>query len=251
MRKLVIGLLAALLSLPIQAALAEDFQVAVAANFTNPATDIAAAFEKETGDRPVLSFGSTGNFKTQILNGAPFTALLAADNKAPAELEAAGAAVPGTAFTYARGALVLWSSKEGFVDSDARALKDKDFNYLAVANPDLAPYGFAAYEYLRKIGLIPGIEAKVVTGNNISDAFKQVSSGTADLGLIAWSQVCKDNKLTGGSVYHVPAEDYSPILQDAVLLKPGEGSAPAQAFLGYLKGETAKGIILSYGYTLP
>ncbi|MDR2340548.1 MAG: molybdate ABC transporter substrate-binding protein [Deltaproteobacteria bacterium] len=232
-------------------ALAEDFQVAVAANFTSPATDIAAAFEKETGDKPVLSFGSTGNFRTQIQNGAPFTALLAADAKTPEELEKEGLGIPGTRFTYAQGALVLWSSKEGYVDADAKVLTDNKFRFIAVANPELAPYGFAAHEYLKKLGLLPGIESKVVTGNNITDTFHSAQSGNADLGLIAWSQVCKDNKLTGGSVYHVPASDYSPILQDAVLLKQGADSKPAKAFLEYLKGDVAKGIILSYGYTLP
>jgi molybdate transport system substrate-binding protein len=230
---------------------AVDFQVAVAANFTNPATDIAAAFEKETGDKPVLSFGSTGNFKTQIQNGAPFTAFLAADAKTPADLEAEGLGIAGTRFTYAQGALVLWSAKEGYVDDKAGVLTANAFKFLAVANPDLAPYGLAGHEYLKKLGLLPGIEAKIVTGNNITDTFNAVKSGNAELGLIAWSQVCKDNLLTEGSVYKVPAEDYSPILQDAVLLKPGEESPQARAFLEFLKGDAAKAIILSYGYTLP
>ncbi|MDR2405406.1 MAG: molybdate ABC transporter substrate-binding protein [Deltaproteobacteria bacterium] len=239
------------LILPVTQARSEDFQVAVAANFTNAATDIAAAFEKETGDKPVLSFGSTGNFKTQIENGAPFMALLAADDTTPMALEKDGYGVEGTRFTYAQGVLVLWSATEGYLDDKASVLVDKKFKFLAVANPDLAPYGFAGFEFLKKLKLVPGIESKIVTGNNITDTFNSAKSGNADLGLIAWSQVCKGNKLTEGSVYQVPPEDYTPIRQDAVLLKAGADSKPTKAFLEYLTTDTAKEIIKNYCYTLP
>jgi molybdate transport system substrate-binding protein len=231
---------------------AEEFNVAVAANFTNPATDIAAIFEKETGDKPVLSFGSTGNFKTQILNGAPFVILLAADNKAPRELEEEGEGVPGTRFTYAKGALALWSSNPDYVDPEGEVLKKNEFRFLAVANPDLAPYGLAGHQFLEKWGLLPGIESKIATGNNISDTYQAVSTGNADLGLVAWSQVCKDNKLKSGSVFMVPTDLYDPILQDAVLLKKGSDSKGAKAFLDFIKNNPkAREIILSYGYELP
>ncbi|MDR2460023.1 MAG: molybdate ABC transporter substrate-binding protein [Deltaproteobacteria bacterium] len=231
---------------------AEDFNVAVAANFTNPALDIAAIFQEETGHKPVLSFGSTGNFKTQIQNGAPFVILLAADTKTPLELEEEGLGVSGTRFTYAKGALVLWSSTPGYVDPQGEVLKKNEFRFLAVANPDLAPYGLAGYEFLTKWGLLPALESKIVTGNNISDTFQVVNSGNAELGLIAWSQVCKDNTLSSGSVFMIPTDLYSPILQDAILLKNGSDSAAAKAFLDYLKtSPKAKEIILSYGYHLP
>ncbi|MDR2612072.1 MAG: molybdate ABC transporter substrate-binding protein [Deltaproteobacteria bacterium] len=252
MRKLFLPLLALLLVTSPAALRAEDFQVAVAANFTSPATEIAAAFERETGDRPVLSFGSTGNFKTQIENGAPFAAFLSADAKTPGELEESGLAVPGTRFTYARGALVLWSATPGYVDGKGEVLRKGGFRFLAVANPDLAPYGFAGREVLERLGLLPGLESKIVTGNNITDTFQAVKTGNAELGFIAWSQVCKDGKLTEGSAYMVPADLYGPILQDAVLLKPGEGSGPARAFLEYVRDSpAAREIILSYGYELP
>jgi molybdate transport system substrate-binding protein len=231
--------------------MAEEFQVAVAANFTNPATDIAAAFERETGHKALLSFGSTGNFKTQIENGAPFTALFSADAKTPEALEKSGHAVPSTRYTYAKGALVLWSAQEGYVDDKGEVLKKGEFKFLSMANPELAPYGYAAKEVLEKLGLFESLSGKIVTGNNISDAFQAVKTGNAELGFIAWSQVCKDGKLTEGSVYKVPAGDYSPILQDAVLLKPGESSDAAKEFLKFVKeSPVAKEIILSYGYEL-
>lgn len=232
--------------------MADEFQVAVAANFTAPSKDIAAEFEKETGHKPVLSFGSTGNFYSQIKNGAPFTMLLAADAKTPAKMEEEGLIKPGSRFTYAQGALALWSAKEGFVDDKGEVLKGDQFKFLAVADPKLAPYGAAAYQLLDAWNLTKSLEGRIVTGNNIGQAFQFAESGQAELGLIAWSQVCRDGKLSRGSAWLVPADLYSPILQDVVILKSAEDNAAAQAFADYLKNSPkAKEIILSYGYTLP
>lgn len=253
MKKMLLLAAAVLLVMP-SLVWAEEFQVAVAANFTAPSKDIAAEFEKETGHKPVLSFGSTGNFYSQIKNGAPFTMLLAADSKTPVKLEAEGDVKPGSRFTYAQGALALWSSKEGFVDDQGEVLKSDKFKFLSVADPKLAPYGAAAYELLEAWGLTKKLEGegRLVTGNNIGQTFQFAESGTAELGLIAWSQVCRDGKLSKGSVWLVPADLYSPIMQDAVILKPGENSEAVQAFADYVKNSPkAREIIISYGYTLP
>lgn len=251
MKKLVLAVISAMLLWPVAAG-AEEFQVAVAANFTKPSQDIAAEFEKETGHKPLLSFGSTGNFYAQITNGAPFTMLLAADAKTPAKLEEEGGVKAGSRFTYAQGALALWSAKEGFVDDQGEVLKSDKFKYLSVADPKLAPYGAAAYELLNAWNLVQALEGRIVTGQNIGQAFQFAESGQAELGLIAWSQVCRDGKLSTGSVWLVPANLYSPILQDAVILKGAENNEAVQAFADYLKNSPkAKEIILSYGYTLP
>ncbi|MDR1045852.1 MAG: molybdate ABC transporter substrate-binding protein [Candidatus Adiutrix sp.] len=253
MKKLVLLLASLLLACP-AAALADEFQVAVAANFTAPSKDIAAEFEKETGHRAVLSFDSTGNFYAQIKNGAPFTLLLAADSATPAKLEEEGGAKPGSRFTYAQGALALWSAREGYVDSQGEVLKGDQFKFLAVADPKLAPYGAAAYELLDAWKLTAPLQSaqRIVTGNNIGQAFQLTESGQAELGLIAWSQVCRDGQLSRGSVWLVPADLYSPILQDAVILKSAADNAVVQAFADYLKNSPkAREIILSYGYTLP
>ncbi|UQZ90016.1 molybdate ABC transporter substrate-binding protein [Deltaproteobacteria bacterium Smac51] len=250
MKKLFAALTAAMLVLP-GALFADEFQVAVAANFTNPAKDIAAEFEKETGHKALLSFGSTGNFYSQIKNGAPFALLLAADAKTPARLDEEGETKPGSRFTYAQGALALWSATEGLVDDKGEVLKG-DFNFLSVADPKLAPYGAAAYELLEAWSLVKPLEGKIVTGNNIGQAFQFAESGQAELGLIAWSQVCREGKLSHGSVWLVPAALYSPIMQDAVILKAGDGDANVQAFADYVKNSPkARDIIKAYGYTLP
>lgn len=251
MKKLVLLTAAIILLLPAMV-LAEEFQVAVAANFTEPSKVIAEAFEKETGHKAILSFGSTGSFYSQIKNGAPFTMLLAADAKTPEKLEAEGEIKPGSRFTYAQGALALWSAKEGFVDDKGEVLKSDKFKFLSVADPKLAPYGAAAYELLEAWNLVKPLEGKIVTGNNIGQAFQFAESGQAELGLIAWSQVCRDGKLSRGSAWLVPANLYSPIMQDAVILKSAENNAAVQAFADYLKNSPkAKEIIKSYGYALP
>ena len=231
-----------------QAARADEVQVAVAANFTAPAKDIAAEFEKESGHKVTASFGSTGQFYAQIGQGAPFEVFLAADDTTPAKLEKEGQAVAGSRFTYAIGALVLWSAKEGVVDDKGEVLRKGDFAHLSVADPQKAPYGAAAVETLAKLGLQDTLQARIVKGNNIAQAHQFVSTGNAELGFVALSQVFKDGKITSGSAWIVPADLYEPIRQDAVILARGKDSVAARAFVEYLKGPKAEAIIKSYGY---
>ncbi len=242
------SLLAAAFAVFATAAHAEDIDVAVAANFTAPSQQIAADFEKATGHHVKLAFGATGKFYAQIKNGAPFQILLAADDETPAKLETEGAGVAGSRFTYAIGTLVLWSSKPDFVDDKGEVLTKGAFNKVAIANPKTAPYGAAAIETLKALGLLAAIEPKFVQGENISQTHQFVSTGNADLGFVALSQITKDGKITGGSAWIVPAKLHAPIRQDAVLLAPGKDSAAAKAFLTYLKSDAAKAVIRSYGY---
>ncbi|MDR0882132.1 MAG: molybdate ABC transporter substrate-binding protein [Candidatus Adiutrix sp.] len=252
MKKLLLALVAVFLIWPALAQ-ADEFQVAVAANFTEPSKAIAAAFEKGTGHRAVLIFGPTGGFETQIRQGAPFSILLAANTKTPKNLEKDGLTKPGSRFTYAKGALALWSAQKGFVDDLGEVLKTDKFKYLAVADPDLAPYGKAAYEVLKAWNLLEPLQKakKIVTGNDIGKTLQLVDSGNADIGFVAWSQVCRNGKLTKGSVWQVPGNLHKPIIQDAVILKSAANNAAVQAFADYLKSPKARDIILSYGYTLP
>ncbi|MEI7608202.1 MAG: molybdate ABC transporter substrate-binding protein [Rhodospirillaceae bacterium] len=223
---------------------AAETNVAVAANFTEPAKEIAAAFAAKTGHSAVLSFGSTGQFYTQIKQEAPFAILLAADAATPKTLAAEGLAVADSRFTYAVGKLVLWGKSPKVVAGEA-ALKAGAFEKLAVANPALAPYGAAGLQVLGKLGLTETLAPKLVQGNNISQTFQFVDTGNAELGFVALSQVIGRVE---GHVWLVPAVLYDPILQDAVLLKKGETDEAARAFLAFLKGPEAKAVIEKYGY---
>lgn len=229
-------------------AFADEIQVAVAANFTAPMKQIAADFEKDTGHKALLSFGGTGKFYAQIRNGAPFDILLAADDTTPARLEAEGAAVAGSRFTYAIGTLVLWSAKPGFVDDRGEVLKKGDFRHLALANPKLAPYGVAAIETLTALKLLDTLQPKFVQGENIGQTHQFVATGNAELGFVALSQVMKDGRLAEGSGWIVPAALHQPIRQDAVILATAKGKPAATALLTYLKGDKARAVIKSYGY---
>lgn len=243
-----IRLLFALTAAFIATAQADEVQVAVAANFTAPMQQIAAQFEKDTGHKAALSFGGTGKFYAQIVNGAPFEILVAADDETPARLEKEGQGVAGTRFTYGIGKLVLWSTNPDLVDAKGEVLKTANFKHLALANPKTAPYGTAAVETMTRLGLLPSLQGRFVQGENIAQTYQFILSGNAELGFVALSQVFKDGKITSGSAWIVPASLYEPIRQDAVLLAKGKDKPAATALLVYLKGEKARSIIKSFGY---
>ncbi|MEW9898406.1 molybdate ABC transporter substrate-binding protein [Chitinivorax sp. PXF-14] len=232
------------------AAHADEVQVAVAANFAGPMQKIAAAFEQSTGHKALISVGATGKFYAQIKSGAPFEVLLAADDETPAKLEKEGAAVAGTRFTYAIGKLVLWSAKPNLVDDQGAVLKLGHFEHLAIANPKLAPYGQAAVETLKALNLYDSLAAKFVMGENIAQTQQFVSTGNAELGFVALSQVFEGGKVKSGSAWIVPPTLYAPIRQDAVLLEHGRGKPAAQALLQYLKSDAARTAITASGYSL-
>lgn len=227
---------------------AGDVTIAVAANFTAPMKQITAEFEKSTGHKIVASFGSTGQLYAQVKNGAPFELFFSADSSTPSKLIAENAAVSAEQFTYALGKLVLWSAKPGFVGADAGVLKQGQFDRIAIANPKLAPYGTAAVETMRALGVHDKLQAKFVTGENIGLTFHFAATGNAQLGFIALSQVMKDGRITRGSAWIVDQKLYTPIKQDVVLLKKGKGKPAAEALLKYVRGEQARTIIRSYGY---
>lgn len=227
---------------------ADEVSVAVAANFTAPMQKIAVEFEKDSGHKAVLSFGATGKFYAQINNGAPFGILLAADDSTPAKLAQEGKAVADSRFTYAIGQLVLWSKQAGYVDDKGAVLKTGDYRHIAIANPKLAPYGLAAMETLKNLGLTDQVTPKVVQGENIGQTYQFAASGNAQLGFVALSQVMEDGKLREGSAWMVPASMHEPIRQDAIILNTAKDSAAAKALMDYLKGDKARAIIKSYGY---
>ena len=230
---------------------AEEVQVAVAANFTAPMQQIASQFEQDTGHKAVLSFGATGKFYAQIVNGAPFELLLSADDETPARLEKEGHGVPGSRFTYAIGKLVLWSADPALVDAQGKILKKGGFRHLAIANPKTAPYGAAAVQTMTQMGVLGTLQPLFVQGENIAQTHQFVTTGNAELGFVALSQVFKDGKVTGGSAWIVPAGLYDPIRQDAVVLARGKDKPAAAALAAYLKGDKAKAVIRAFGYEMP
>ncbi len=218
----------------------DEIRVAVASNFTIASELLIDAFNETTGHRVVPNYGSTGKHYAQIKNGAPVNILLAADSLRPRRLVEEGVAIKGTRFTYAIGRLVIWSP---VIPVNDRTL-GSDFEHLAIANENLAPYGRAAKEYLSHRGVWEKLQQRLVRGENVNQALHFIRSGNAELGLIALSQV----RNLEGFTYIIPAMEYSPVIQQAVLISE---KAAARSFLAYLQSMEARGIIESCGYTLP
>lgn len=240
-------LAAALLFATTLTAQADAALVAVAANFAGAAEAISTAFTRATGHSLQITTGATGKLYAQIAAGAPFAVMLSADAQTPARLEAENLAVAGTKFTYALGGLTLWSGDADRIKTDPRAaLQADDTMFIAIANPELAPYGVAARETLQALGLWDVVQAKIVIGENIGQTFAMVDSGAAQIGFVAASAVAVGP--ARGARWDVPQELFTPIRQDAILLKAGADNAAAVAFMDYLASDAAKAIVQSFGY---
>jgi molybdate transport system substrate-binding protein len=221
---------------------AETALIAVATNFRPAAEALAAAFAAETGHEVTLTAGATGKLAAQIVNGAPFDLFLSADAETPERLAAAGHALAETQGTYATGGLLLWSADAARDLSDPKAALAAA-RHIAVANPDLAPYGKAAMQAIEHMGLSATVADKIVTGENIGQTFALTASGAADLGFIAAAA-----RPGTGATWPVPRAFHAPIRQDAILLTHGAGNPAATAFLDWMRGDTARAIIRDFGY---
>ncbi|MHB1239580.1 MAG: molybdate ABC transporter substrate-binding protein [Gammaproteobacteria bacterium] len=230
---------------------AQPVQVAVAANFIGTAHALAAAYQAAGGAPVRLSLGSTGQLYAQIRNGAPFDVFLSADARRPRLLEAQGLAVAGSRYTYALGRLVLWSADPKEVDPHGRVLAHGAFRHLAIADPRTAPYGAAARQVLRRLGLWKRLQPRLVRGENIVQTFQFVASGAASLGFVAGSELTPARTRPTGSKWVVPAALYPPIRQQAVLLRHGAHRRAPRAFLAYLQSDAGRAIILRHGYGVP
>lgn len=230
-----------------QLAIAGQTSVAVAANFTDAAKAIAALFEKQTGHRAILSFGSSGQLYTQITQHAPFEVFLSADEERPNFAVADGYAQADSRFTYAIGKIVLWSRNPQLV-TGPEVLKASTFSKIAIANPAAAPYGIAAIEVMKALGVYDGLQAKMVQGNSIAQTYQFIDSGNAELGFVALAQIIARSE---GSRWLAPEDLYTPIRQDAVLLKTGQDNEAARLFFAFLRGSDATRIIQAFGYGTP
>jgi molybdate transport system substrate-binding protein len=229
------------------AAHAGEVQVAAASNLAGAVQRIAAAFKRDTGHDAIVALGSTGKLYAQIRNGAPFEVLLAADAETPRKLEAEGLARAGTGLTYAFGQLVLWSAESGRVDARGEVLRTPH-GKLAIADPQVAPYGAAAVEALKNLGLYESWQPLLVQGENIGQAYQFAYTGNASLAFVALSQVAEDTRIARGSGWIVPAHLYMPLQQDAILLNAGAGNPVAPLFLAYLRTNAARAVLRSAGY---
>lgn len=223
---------------------AESTRVAVAANFTTVAEQLAPLFEAATGHGVTYSFGATGQLYAQITQGAPFDVLLAADNERPARAVEEGRGVAGTVFTYAIGRLALYSTSLDLADGEA-VLRAGEFEHIAISDPQTAPYGRAAMETVAALGLTAAITPRLVTAENISQALQFVETGNAELGFVALSQVAGKT-----AAWIVPPGYHQPIRQDAVLLTAGQLNPAAIAFIDFLRSDAAVDVIEAAGYAV-
>lgn len=226
---------------------AGEVRIAVAANFTDTSRSLAEQFEQATGHHAIISYGSTGKLYAQITNGAPYDVFLAADSERPALLEQQGLTVNGSRFTYASGKLVLWSPHPQRFEHGPDYLSGGDFQRLAMANPQTAPYGLAARQVLERLSLWPTLQPRLVRGDSIAQAFQFVATGNADAGFVALSQV-QSWPDQDGSVWDIPPALYQPITQQAVLLNRGQDNPAATAWLEFLRSDQARTLIQQSGY---
>ncbi len=247
-------LFATLILAAVAPTLADTVHVATASNFSQPLRLLAQAFEKKTKYRVRISNASTGKLYAQIKHGAPYHLFLSADQRRPEKLEQEGLAIPGSRFTYAVGQLVLWAPQQPFqeqpLQDEAKALiSQPDLRRFSIANPKTAPYGAAARQTLKAMGLWKPLQGRLVRGENIAQTFQFIASRAAEMGLVAYSQLSEEAKSTG---YHwvVPQALYDPVRQDAVLLKRGAENPAAKAFHTFLQSGSARALIHTLGYGL-
>jgi molybdate transport system substrate-binding protein len=230
-----------------------EVTVAAASDLTFAMNEIAASFEKETGCTVRVSAGSSGNFLTQIENGAPFDVFFSADIAYPKKLEAEGLAAPGSTYLYAIGKIVLWARKDSNLDlgQGLAAVRDPSVQKISIANPAHAPYGRAAEEALRKAGIYDAVKDRLVLGENISQAAEFVESGNADVGILALSLAASPTMKDAGRYELVPENLYAPIEQGAVVLRAAPNPRAARLFFDYIKIPATAALLERFGFTLP
>jgi molybdate transport system substrate-binding protein len=232
---------------------AQEVRVAAAADLKFAMQDVAAQFEKQSGTKLDVTYGSSGNFFSQLQNGAPFDLFFSADIDYPRKLDAAGLAEPGTLYEYAVGRIAIWTPSDAKVDVTRlgwKTLLDPSVQKISIANPEHAPYGRAAVSALQKAGIYEQVKPKLVYGENISQAAQFVQSGNAQAGIVALSLAISPG-MKEGKRWEIPADMHPPIEQAAILLKAAKNKEAARAFLEFVKSEPGRATLAKYGFTFP
>jgi molybdate transport system substrate-binding protein len=227
--------------------------IAAASDLSEAMKEIAGNYEKATGCAVRVSTGSSGNFLSQIENGAPFDVFFSADIEYPKKLEAEGFAAPGSTYLYAVGKIVLWVRRDSRLDINQglAVLRDRSVRKIAIANPQHAPYGRAAEQALRAAGLYEAVKDRLVLGENISQAAQFAESENADAGILALSLAQSPPLKSEGRYSLVPGHLYTPIQQGAVVLRAAPNAQGARAFLDYIQTAAVAALLERYGFALP
>lgn len=247
-------LLTLVMALPTARAMrAQEIRVAAAADLKFAMQDVAAQFEKQSGTKVAVTYGSSGNFFSQLQNGAPFDLFFSADIDYPRKLESTGMAEPGTLYEYAVGRIAIWTPADAKVDvarQGWKTLLDANVQKIAIANPEHAPYGRAAVVALQKAGIYEQVKAKLVYGENISQAAQFVQSGNAQAGIVAMALAVSPG-MKGGKRWEIPVDMHPRIEQAAIVLKSAKNKDAARGFLEFVKSEAGRATLARYGFTFP
>jgi len=232
--------------------LAQEINVAAAADLQFAMQEIAARFQKKSGKTVTVTYGSSGNFFQQLQNGAPFDMFFSANLDYAKQLDSAGLVEPGSYYEYAQGKIVIWAPRETKLDlkSGLKVLLDPSVKKVAVANPQHAPYGQAAVAALRKENIYDKVKDKLVLGENISQTASFVKSGAADVGIIALSLAVSPNMKDVGRYVEVPGDEYPAIQQACVILRSSKHKAAAEQFLAFVKSAEMRNLLRSYGFEI-
>jgi molybdate transport system substrate-binding protein len=231
----------------------QEIAVAAAADLKFAMTDVAGQYEKQTGNKVNVTYGSSGNFFSQLQNGAPFDLFFSADIDYARKLDAAGLAEPGTLYLYAIGRITIWTPPDSKVDVTTlgwKALLDERVQKIAIANPEHAPYGRAAVAAMQKAGIYDQVKPKLVYGDNISQAAQFVQSGSAQAGIVALS-LATSTGMKDGKRWDIPEDMHPPVEQAAILMKNAKNKEAARAFLDFVKTDEARATLATYGFTFP
>ena len=232
---------------------AGELTIAAASDLNFAMKELVTEYEKTSGHHVKLSLGSSGNFYSQIQNGAPFDLYFSADIGYPRKLEEAGLTVPGSLYRYAVGRIVLWAGASSRLDVSKGfdVLREPGIRKIAIANPKHAPYGRAAVAAMESFKVYESVKDKLILGENISQAAQFIESGACEIGVIALSLAVAPAMNGKGVYWEIPVDTYPPLEQGAVILKQSKSPEAARRFLEFLQGSQGQDIMGRYGFTLP